>query len=218
MKTTFLTLAVIAASAMSANAFTAADAFVGMPGVTLDLLNTSMRRDMLDYYEQRDSVYKVMNTMEGFSHLNLPVNDNYIQVQITPVTVYTIKLLPTKKGRLVMTLYTVGDSLQAEDSEIRFYDEKLQELKRDKYIKTLSTDDFLDFRNVEGNLKKELSSLVPFPTVKYSVTPEGETLTAELTVDEFLSRESLEKLTPYLKPKRTYHWTGTRWELDKVRD
>lgn len=193
----------------------AADAFVKMPTITLDILSTSMRKDMLDYYKV-DSIYNVMNSMEGFSHINPPVLHDYIQVQITPVTKYTVRILPLKKDSVIMTLYTVGDSIQAEDTEIKFYDMNLNELKRDKFIKTLSTADFLDLNDVDGKLSKELKEIVPFPTVKYSIAPEGDIMRAELTVGEFLSREALEKISPYIRRNRDFKWNGSKWELLKL--
>ena len=191
---------------------TASEAFVRMPATTLDLLNSSMRRDMLDYLKA-DSVYNVMNTMEGFSHLNAPLTDNYLQVQVTPVSRFTVKILPAKKGNIVMTLYTVGDADSATDSELRFYDDSLNELPRDKFIKLASTDDFLDLKGVDGKTRKELRSIVPFPTVDYTVSPDGNTMKAELTVGEFIGKEDMERLAPYLHRERTYIWNGKKWTL-----
>lgn len=202
------------ASATGGETATAAELFVNMPTLTLDILTKGMRQDMLDYLKV-DSVYNVMNTMEGFSHINLPMTDDFIQVQITPVTLYTIRELPYKGGKIAMTLYTVGDSVQAEDTEIRFYDLELNELKRDKFIKTLSTDDFLNLQGVSGKLKEEIRETVPFPTVKYSIGPSGDTLKAELTVGEFLSKESLEKIAPYMRREREMVWNGSKFELKK---
>lgn len=207
----FATLAAVAANEGS-GAFTASDVLVRMPAHTLDILTTSQRKDMLDYYKA-DSIRNVMNVMEGLSHLNPPVTDQYLQVQVTPVTKFTVKILPYSKNRIAMTIYTVGDSLQAHDSEIRFYDENLQELKRDKFIKLVSTSDFFDFKGVDGKLKKELQEMVPFPTVEYTVSPEGDTMKAELTVGAFLGKEVLDKITPYLHRTREYRWNGRKWEL-----
>lgn len=209
-------LAVLPASgAENPDTLTASDILVRMPARTLDILTVSQRKDMLDYYKV-DSVYNVMNVMEGFSHLNPPVTNDYLQVQITPVTCYTVRMLPYKKNeRIAMTIYTVGDSLQAYDSEIRFYDANMQELKRDKFIKTASTDDFLELKDVDGKLKKELRRMVPFPTVKYTVSPDSGTMTAELTVGEFLGKEVMDKLSPYLQRTRQYRWTGSKWEIVK---
>lgn len=189
---------------------TASDAFVAMPAQTLDLLTRSMRLDMLEYWKI-DSIADIANTMEGFSHLCRPVTDDWLKVQVTPVTTLTIRMLPTRKGRIAATVYTIGDSLQAADSEIRFYDAEMNELKRDRFIKTPSSEDFFDFKGVDHKLRKELLSLVPFPTVEYTLSPDGTDLKARLTVGKYMGREDLEKITPYLRRDRVYHWTGSRY-------
>ena len=189
---------------------TASDAFVAMPAQTLDLLTRSMRLDMLEYWKI-DSIADIANTMEGFSHLCRPVTDDCLKVQVTPVTTLTIRMLPTRKGRIAATVYTIGDSLQAADSEIRFYDAEMNELKRDRFIKTPSSEDFFDFKGVDHKLRKELLSLVPFPTVEYTLSPDGTDLKARLTVGKYMGREDLEKITPYLRRDRVYHWTGSKY-------
>lgn len=198
-------------------AVTASEVFERMPTITLDILTTSMRRDMLDYYKA-DSVRNIMNTMEGFSHLNPPVTDDRLQVQLTPVTLYTIQMLPAKKGKIVMTIYTVGDSLQAADSELRFYDENLQELKRDHYIKIAEVADFLDLKGLSRKEKDRILNLIPFPTVEYRVSEQGDSLEARLTVGKFLSLEANEILKPYLHRERHYRWNGEKWKMLKEPD
>lgn len=193
-----------------ADTVTASDAFVAMPAQTLDLLTRSMRLDMLEYWKI-DSIAEIANTMEGFSHLCRPVTDDWLKVQVTPVTTLTIRMLPTRKGRIAATVYTIGDSLQAADSEIRFYDAEMNELKRDRFIKTPSSEDFFDFKGVDHKLRKELLSLVPFPTVEYTLSPDGTDLKARLTVGKYMGREDLEKITPYLRRDRVYHWTGSKY-------
>ena len=137
-----------------------------------------------------------------------------------------------------MTVYTVGesdggeesinDTSVAADSEIRFYEAvsdnggnsgngnggySLRELPRDKFIRLVSTDDFLDLKGLSGKEQKELQALIPFPTVRYVVSPDGLTLTADLTVGEFIGKEDLARLAPYLHRERHYTWTGTKWRL-----
>lgn len=205
-----------------ADTLTASEAFVRMPAQTLDILTTSQRRDLLDWFKA-DSVKDVRNAMEGTSRLAPPLSDRYLQVQVTPVTRLTIAVLPARKSPLVMSLYTIGDSLQAADTEIRFYDPSLRELKRDKFIKTVSTDDFFDFdkavvpgaEKLSGKERKKLIALVPFPTVEYTVAPDCRTMTARITVGEFLGEEVMKRIKPYLRRERTYTWNGSRWQLNK---
>lgn len=200
----------------SAGVLSASDAFVRLPAKTLDLLTTSMRKDMLDYY-RNDSIYKVKNAMEGESCIIAPVTQDYLKVQVTPVTTLTVRVLPTKREPLVMTVYTVGDSLQAHDSDIRFYDASMKEQPRDRYIKLASTVDFIDGSRLNKSERNELESLVPFPTVEYGIGPDSTTMTANLTVGRFMSKEDMEKLSPYLDRTCVYRWTGGKFIKDRNR-
>lgn len=214
----FMTVtAVMAAGAApraASDTLTASEALVRMPAQTLDILSTSMRLDLLDYY-RADSIYRVPNVMEGFSYLHRPLTEEYAKVQVTPITTLTLRLLPWKKNRLVVSVYTIGDSLQAPDSDIRFYDSAMQELDRDRFIKKASTVDFLDLKGADREKRKELTSLIPFPTIEYTLSPDSEELHARLTVGEFLSKETMDKISPYLRRERIYIWTGRKFEMQK---
>lgn len=195
---------------------TASEAFVSMGAETLDILSTSMRLDMLDYYET-DSIYKVPNMMNGLSYLHRPVTKDYIKVQITPVTSLTIRVLPYKgKGKqIAASVYTISDTLQAGDSDLRFYDREMKPLPRNKFIKQVSIEDFFNFEGLDRDQKRELMALIPFPTVIYTLSPDNEEMKATLTVGEYLSKETNEKIAPYMRRERTYRWDGSKFELLK---
>ena len=207
-------MGVMALAGETADSLTASDAFVRMPAQTLDILTMSMRLDLLDYY-RADSIYRVPNVMEGLSYLHRPLTRDYVKVQITPVTTLTLRMMPWKKKRLVVSVYTIGDSLQAADSDIRFYDTSMRELDRDRFIKIASTEDFFNFEGVDRGKRRELLAMIPFPTVEYTLDPESSELHARLTSDEFLSKETVEKITPYLRRDRIYRWTGDKFEIQK---
>lgn len=194
--------------------FDASSVFVNLPAGTLDLLTLSERLDLLDYYKV-DSIAEVVNVMEGFSHLVRPVTDDYLKVQITPVSTLTVKILPVGKGRMAVAAYTVGDSIEASDTDLKFFDEKLVELPASRFIKLASTADFFNFEGVDRSTRKEMLDLVPFPTVEYTFEPESDRLHARLTVHEFLGKETLDKISPYLQRDRWYKWTGKKFRLEK---
>lgn len=195
---------------------TASQAFVNLPASRLELLTPAMRLDLVDYY-RADSIYSVKNAMEGLSHLIRPLTGNYLKVQITPVTTLTLKLLPLKKGgHILATSYTIGDSLQSADSDLRFFSDKFKEIKRSKIIHDIRVEDFIDFKELKGSEKKDLLDYIPFPTVEYQFSPDNYTLTAILTAEGFLSKEAYEKMKPYLIPKRQYGWDGKKYKLVKI--
>lgn len=191
---------------------TAKEAFVRLPAGTLDLLTTSMRLDLLEYLQQ-DSIYQVPNALEGLSYFNPPVTDDFLQIQVTPVTKLTIRMLPGKKGPVVATSYTVGDSLQAFDSDLKFFDADMVPIKLEKIIKIASSEDFLELHGLSHEDRDRILYCIPFPTVEYSFSPDGTDLHAHLTVEDFLTKEDAKKIEPYLRRDRIYHWDGKKYHL-----
>ncbi len=177
----------------------------------LDLIDKSRRMDMLDYYAA-DSIAKIPNVMEGLSFLDKVTRD-YVKANLTPVSTITVKVLPLKRGEVVMTAYTIGDKDQAYDTELRFYDSNYTELKTAKFIKPATLDDFFDYPDKES--KKRVAELVPFPTVRYEPDVNGTGMSAELTVGQFMSADDYASIKPLLKPRLHYKWTGSKFNLEK---
>lgn len=194
-----------------ADTLTASDVFVSMPISVLDLLDRSRRLDMLDYYAA-DSIAKVPNAMEGVSFLD-KVTPDYLKANLTPVTTIAIKVLPSKSGDMVMTAYTIGDKDQAYDTDLRFFNSTYQELKRDKYIKIATLDDFFDYPDKDA--KKLVAELVPFPTVRYEPDPTGTGMTAQLTVGQFMSADDYARIKSFMRPQLHYRWNGSKFNLEK---
>lgn len=210
----FLLSLLLVPTALQAQVPAASDAFMRVPAMALDLLNTPMRREMIANV-RGDTVTPVLNAMEGFSEIVLPLTDTYLQARVTPVTLFTLRVLPTAKDAVVATSYTVGDTIAASDSELRFYDSQMQPLKREKFIKTAQSKDFLDLSGLSGAERDELLELIPFPTVEYSFNPDNTDLTATLTVGTFMGEEDMARLAPRLTRTRTYRWTGKKYEMVK---
>lgn len=213
-------LVILMVSALSANmraeivahdTITASEAFVELPISVLDLIDKSRRMDMLDYYAA-DSIAKIPNVMEGLSFLDKVTRD-YVKANLTPVSTITVKVLPLKRGEVVMTAYTIGDKDQAYDTELRFYDSNYTELKTAKFIKPATLDDFFDYPDKES--KKRVAKLVPFPTVRYEPDVNGTGMSAELTVGQFMSADDYASIKPLLKPRLHYKWTGSKFNLEK---
>ena len=200
------------AKSESGKSMTASEAFAEMPVSVLDMIDRSRRLDMLDYYSA-DSIAKVPNTMEGVSYLE-KVTPDYLKVCLTPVSTMTIKILPSKKGEIVMVAYTVGGNDQAYDTDLKFFDTSFNELKRDKILRSPELDQFFDYPDKES--RKEISDAITFPTVMYTPDVEGAGITAELTVGKFLSLDGRKLLKKYIKPTGLrYRWDGSKFNLEK---
>ncbi|MCM1370008.1 MAG: DUF3256 family protein [Candidatus Amulumruptor caecigallinarius] len=195
------------------NDLSASDAFIRMPAQVLDLLTNSMRLDMLDLYG--DPTRKVMNTMEGYSSILHPLTPDYLKASLTPVSTLEIKILKYKKFPLVVAVYTVGDTLTAYDSDIRFYSRNMKELPREKFIKIAELKDFIR-PGVSRAGRDSVLDAIPFPTVEYLLSPDSATLEAHLTVSDYLGREQAEKVSPLLLTSRRYQWDGKKFKMEKI--
>lgn len=190
---------------------TARRVFVDLPVENLDILSKSTRLDMLDFYDI-DSIYQARNGMEGISLLE-KVTPEYLKVKITPVTTMEIRILDAKKSQLALCIYTIGSDVQAPDSDLTFFNEEMQALNRDKYIKWPSLSDFFDYPDKEAREKVE--TLVPFPTIEFEANPDNTELTAQLTVGRFMSSEDYDSIKGWLRPPLKFRWNGSKYELVK---
>lgn len=182
------------------------EVFSSLQCPALEILKRTTRLDMLDYWDA-DSVYKASNAMEGLSWIEEATPD-YLRVRLTPVSLLEMKLLPVKKGNVVMTVYTVGDSIQAQDSQVDFYDEALRPLDRKKYFSPPGLQAFFDIPKGSLTSMKEIKEMIPFPTVAYSASPGSDSLKARLTVGEYMSVDDYNIVKLFLLPEIELKWTG----------
>lgn len=194
------------------DSLTSRDIFCRLQTPALEILKPSTRLDMLDYWDA-DSVYKATNALGGVSHI-MALTPDYMKVSVSPVSVYEIKILPGKKGRTVMTIYTVGDSVQAPDSSIEFFDSSLRASDPKKYLPTPDLKDFFDIPKGSITSMKEIREMIPFPTVEYSASADDNNLRARLTVGEFMNTDDYNIIRLFLKPEITFVWKD-RYKLSR---
>lgn len=185
--------------------------FTNLPLDVLEIIPRSTRLDMLDYLEHGE-MKPVRNSMNGMSTIVAPVSDSLLNVDVTSSSRLTIRLLPVKKGDLAACISTLGSDTQARDSEIRFFNEDMQMQKSSRYFPDLRLEDFLDFTDVASSDRKELLSLVPFPTVELKFDSESTSITARLSVGTFMGEEDFARLKPHIRDRKLI-WTGSRYQL-----
>ena len=191
-------------------------ALVDMPSDVLEIVPVSARLDMIDYL-RADTLRYVPNAMNGLSRLLPPVTDSFVEMEVTPVSTVQIKILPEGgdgKTYIVGVSYTVGDTIQAKDSELLFFTSDMKPLDRNRLIRIASMEDFLTPGLVRKD-REELLSLVPFPAVEYRFSPDGTELRARLTVDRFMSLEDYDRLRPYLVEERIFRCSGKKYVMEK---
>lgn len=197
---------VTAKTVEAGDTLTASRVFREIPLDVLEILRPSTRLDMLDYYEQADSLWQAPNAMEGYSRLQT-VTPDYLKLTVSPVSTLEIKILPVKKGQIAMTIYTVGGEGVSKDSSVEFFDENLQPLRRGDLLKDPEMKDYFDLKDSEVTLK-ELREALPFQTVEYSTGPGDTPLTATFTTLNNSPEETRKKYEPLLKAPLTLTWKG----------
>lgn len=204
-----------AISARSAETVAHADApltalrvFADIPLDVLDMLRPSTRLDMIDYYEQADSLLSAPNALGGKSRF-LEVADDYLRVEVTSVSTLEIKILPFKKNKnLVMTLYTVGTDDGAKDTQVRFFDELLNPVSDNSLIKFPDLTRFFNLKE-SGVSKNELKKLIPVVAVRYFTGPGDAPLIAILTSWQILPNETKDMLKSHMIPSLYATWKGS---------
>ena len=179
----------------------------------LEILPPSIRLDMLDYWDV-DSIYKASNAMEGLSWLE-KVNKDYLKVHISPVSTYEIRILPGKKEKLIMTVYTVGDDVQAQDSQINFYNTEFVELPSNKFLVMPKIQDFFEIPKGSATKMKEIESMIPFPTIAFSANPDNDNLEARLTVEKFVNEDDWNIAKLFVKPAIILEWKKDKFKIAK---
>ncbi|MCH5235654.1 MAG: DUF3256 family protein [Muribaculaceae bacterium] len=197
-------------TSLNDSTFTARNVFEKIHTSALEILPPSTRLDMLDYWDV-DSVYKASNVMEGLSWLE-NVTADYLKVRISQVSELEIKILPEKKGKIAMTIYTVGDDVQAQDSQVKFYDEGLTELDAEKYLVMPQVKDFFEIPKGSMTKMKEIEEMIPFPTIAFSANPDNDNLEARLTVSQYINQDDWNIAKLFAKPYVTLEWKKGRYK------
>lgn len=192
---------------------TAREAFANLNIPALEILKRTTRLDMLDYWDA-DSIYKATNAMSGLSWIENCAPD-YMKIHLTPVSTLELKMLPMKKGSVItMAIYTVGNDVQAQDSQVTFSDENMQSLDTKKFFHQPKLEDFFDIPKGSLTSMKEIKEMIPFPTVAYNAVSDSDELTARLTVGAFMNIDDYNIVKLFLKPEVRLKWNGKEFKVE----
>lgn len=191
-------------------AITAREAFVKIPKERLDLIDAHLRLDMLDYWDA-DSIARVKNNMDGLSWLT-SVSPDFLELRLTDVSSYQIKILPSKKyGPVVATAYTIDGEGNADDTTLFFYDAAMNPLPEKELIRLPEIKDFFSIPKKAPLKMADIEDMIPFITVRYSFSPDTDDMNARLTVGEYVDKETMETVTPYMRRDLRYLWNGSQY-------
>lgn len=190
--------------------FSARKVFENIHLSALEILPKTTRLDMLDYWDA-DSVYKASNVMDGLSWIE-ELTETYMKVRITSVSTLEIKILPAAKSKLALTIYTVGDEVQAQDSRLQFFDENLQEVPLDKHFVMPQVKDFFAIPKGSATKMKEIEAMIPFPTMAFNANPKNNNLEAVLTVEKYINQDDWNIAKLFAKPSITLEWKKEKYK------
>ena len=207
MRRYFISL-IIACRLITAGAQKMEDVFVQMPNKLIVQLEEAWRKDLVDLYKSGKTAV-LDNTMQGKSTLH-KLTDHYLKLQTTEHSIVEIKLLPLVNNTyIICMIQTVYGPIA--DSRVSFYTTEWQQLPADKIFSPVSGDWFLK-ADVDQEVLENLSLLDVF-LVKYTLSEDNESLTAEYTTPLYLDDENQRIVKSFLKnePKR-YEWKSGRYE------
>jgi len=204
----YFIILIIACRLITAGAQKMEDVFVRMPNKLIVQLEEAWRKDLVDLYKSGKTAV-LDNTMQGKSTLH-KLTDHYLKLQTTEHSIVEIKLLPLVNNTyIICMIQTVYGPIA--DSRVSFYTTEWQQLPADKIFSPVSGDWFLK-ADVDQEVLENLSLLDVF-LVKYTLSEDNESLTAEYTTPLYLDDENQRIVKSFLKnePKR-YEWKSGRYE------
>ena len=166
--------------------------FVNMPDSLSPLLTKVNREDCIDFLESKMKA-QVENRFGKKSEMT-DLGKDYIRMQMSPQTTWQMKLLALNDTtNIICTISTA--CAPACDSRIHFYTTDWQPLAASQFVTLPILNDFL-------NTPEPADMLL----MKADFNKENTELTVTLTTPDYMSKETAEKLKPFLRRPIVYRW------------
>lgn len=188
----------------SAQAQEAKKLFVNMPDSLTPLLTSVNRADCVDFIESKMKA-QVDNRFGTKSEMT-DLSKDYIRMRMTPQTSWQMKVLALNDSTNVICTVNTACA-PACDSSIRFYTTSWKPLSTSPFITLPIMSDFLttpDSTSVYAFDEAHRSADVLL--MKVDVNKDKNELAFTLTTPEYMSKETAEKLIPFLRRPIVYHW------------
>lgn len=188
-----------------------ASVFVAMPDENVPQLENEWRKDLIDLYHAGKEA-KLKNTMDGYSVLK-KLTDDYLLLESTGRSSIEMKLLPlVNNTKVICVVNTVKGP--APDSRVSFFTTEWEPLdSADLFIPVASEWFLKEDADKNSNAYREATSLLDINLVKYTLSPDDQTLTATFTTPLYLGKEEREKVIPFIKETpKVYTWKKFRFE------
>jgi hypothetical protein len=178
--------------------------FLNAPDKIFPLLTGNDRADLVDFIEA-DMKAKVSNRLDGVSELH-ELGRDYLMLATTASSTMQMKLLPVKDDTIICVVKTV--KAEAADSRIRLYTKDWQPVDEVFFTPPSIADFFTPSDSVD-----ELLDLADIYLVELKLSAEDNTLVAEYTVPQYMTKEDAERVLPFLR-KRVYVWDGKKFQYN----
>jgi hypothetical protein len=179
--------------------------FTQMPDSYLPQLETAWRKDLIDLYLAGKEA-RLQNTMGGYSRL-LKLTEDYLLLQVTERSSVEMKTLPLINNTRIICMVTTAEGPVA-DSRVSFYTTEWQPLASSALFTPVPADWFIrEDADTDSDAFKDATARLDIKLIKYTLSPEDQTLTAVYTTPLYLSEEDRKKVLPFLKDSpKIYTW------------
>ncbi|GCB34198.1 DUF3256 family protein [Bacteroides faecalis] len=183
--------------------------FINMPD-SLNLILTKVNReDCIDFLESKMKA-EVENRFGEKSEMTA-LSKDYIRMQMSPQTTWQMKLLALSDSTNVICVVNTACA-PACDSNISFYTTVWEPLSASQFITLPAMDDFFVVPDsAEIYDYNEVRRPADILLVKAELNKENTELVFTLATPDYMSRETAEKLKPFLRRPIVYQWKNGKF-------
>ena len=182
--------------------------FIKMPNDLIIQLEEAWRKDLVDLYKSGKPAV-LENTMTGKSVLN-KLTDNYLLLQSTECSTVELKLLSLINNSFIICMVETVYAPVA-DSRVSFFTTDWQRISADNLFDPVTVEWF--WKEDDDQTEIAYLSRSELFLVKYHLSDEDVSLTAEYTTPLFLDDENQQIIKVLLKDKpKIYQWKYGRFE------
>lgn len=178
--------------------------FIDIPDRLLPQLEAEWRKDLIDLYKEGKEA-RLQNLIGGESSIE-KLTDDYLLLRSSSRGTVEMKLLPLVNNTHIICMITTVDGPVA-DSRIDFFTTEWTPLEASD-LYTPVTGEWFRKENITPDEEGEYYlKRLDMDLIRYTLSPDNQTLTAYYTTPLYLSREEREKVLPYLKNEpKIYSW------------
>lgn len=178
--------------------------FINMPDSLSPLLTKVNREDCIDFLGSNMKA-QVDNRFGKKSEMT-ELGKDYIRMQMSPQTTWQMKMLALNDSTNVICTVSTACA-PACDSSLSFYTTDWKPLAASEFITLPVMNDFLNTPDSTAIYEfDEARRSADILLMKANFNKENNELTISLTTPEYMSKETAEKLKPFLRRPIVYHW------------